>query len=312
MNPTLADYRVDYLRLRRLLGATLNAPDRLTGNFLGWLAGTGLDTITVDAALRWACLPSTAAPRWRAYRLAVIRAFAAYVHAHDPGSAELIPAGLIPSKVAHAVPYIYTRRQTCDLMDAAFRLDPPVRGLTLATVIGLLAATGMRIGEALALDLADVDLGGQVITVTGKYAKQRLVPIDPSVVTALRGYLHRSRDLVAARDLDTFFVTSVGTRPHPGNLQTAFRTVTKQANLPPRPGARGQRLHDFRHTFATTSLVDAYRADVDVDAQIVVLATYLGHVSPASTYWYLTATPELLTLASQRVEAAYADGGLLR
>ena len=312
MNPALTGYQVDYLRLRRMLGATLGAHDRLIGNFLGWLAGTGQDTITTGAAVRWACLPTTAAPRWRANRLAVIRAFAAYVHAHDPDSAELIPANLIPSTVTHAVPYIYTRRQTCDLMDAAFRLDPPVRGLTLATVIGLLAATGLRIGEALALNLADVDLGGQVITVTGKYAKQRLVPIDPSAVAALRDYLRRSRDLVAAQDLDTFFVTSAGTRPHPGNLQTAFRAVTKQLDLPLRPGARGQRLHDFRHSFATTSLVDAYRDGVDVDAHIVVLATYLGHVSPASTYWYLTATPELLALAAQRVEAALADGGLLR
>jgi integrase/recombinase XerD len=140
VNTVMSGYQVDYLRLRRLLGATLNSHDRLIGGFLSWLDSTGQNTITVDAAVRWACLPAAAAPRWRANRLAVIRGFAAYVHTHDPALAQIIPPNLIPSRVAHAIPYIYTAQQTCALMTAALKLAPPVRGLTLATVIGLMAA----------------------------------------------------------------------------------------------------------------------------------------------------------------------------
>lgn len=311
MKSVLASHQQDYLRLRRLMGSTLNNHGRLIGSFLADLEASGQETITVEAAVRWACLPAGASPRWRAYRLAVIRGFAAYVHARDPSLAPIIPAGLIPSKTVPAIPYIYTGRQIRDLMDGALELAPPLRGLTLATVIGLLAATGLRIGEALALDLGDVDLHAGVITVTGKYGKQRLVPVHQSTVTALRGYLRRSRELVEARDPDAFFLTFLGTRPCQGNLQKAFRSVTATLRIPVRPGANAPRLHDFRHTFATASLAEAYRTGADVDARITVLATYLGHVSPASTYWYLTASPELLVLASEKIEAAQSQGRLL-
>jgi len=169
----------------------------------------------------------------------------------------------------------------------------------------------MRIGEALALDTADVDLGAGVITVTGKYGKDRLVPLHPSTAGALAGYLSASRELVTARDPDAFFLTHIGTRPHTGNLQKAFRSLATALGLTPRPGAGPPRLHDFRHTFATESLAEAYRGGAGADARIAVLATYLGHVSPASTYWYLTASPELLGLAAERIEAAQSHGRLL-
>jgi len=311
MTTVLAGFEQEYLRLRRLMGATLNAHEGLISSFLLSLETAGQEAITVEAAVAWAVLPVDVSPRWRAYRLAVVRGFAAYVHARNPALASVIADGLIPSKVVHAIPYIYTPRQTVELMDAALSLGPPARGLTVSTVIGLMAATGMRIGEALALDTADVDLGAGVITVTGKYGKDRLVPLHPSTAGALAGYLSASRELVTARDPDAFFLTHIGTRPHTGNLQKAFRSLATALGLTPRPGAGPPRLHDFRHTFATESLAEAYRGGAGADARIAVLATYLGHVSPASTYWYLTASPELLGLAAERIEAAQSHGRLL-
>ncbi|MCO4239830.1 tyrosine-type recombinase/integrase [Pseudarthrobacter raffinosi] len=311
MTTVLAGYEQEYLRLRRQMGATLHAHEGLITNFLLSLETAGQGAITVEAAVAWAVLPTDASPRWRAYRLAVVRGFAAYVHARNPALAPIIAAGLIPSKVVHAIPYIYTPRQTVELMDAALSLGPPARGLTVSTVIGLMAATGMRIGEALALNLEDVDLAADVITVTGKYGKERLVPLHPSTAGALGRYLSASRDLVTARDPDAFFLTYIGTRPHTGNLQTAFRSLATPLGLTPRPGAKAPRLHDFRHTFATESLTEAYHDGADADARIAVLATYLGHVSPASTYWYLSSTPELLALVTERVQTAQTHGKLL-
>lgn len=305
MNATLTDHSTDYLRLRRLLGATLTAHDGFIRQFLTWLKDSGQEKITGEAAVRWAGLPVDTASQSRAFRLSVIRGFSAYVHAQDPSLADIILPGLIPSKVAHAVPYIYTPKQTQELMAAARTLSPPLRGLTLSTVIGLMATTGMRIGETLALNVSDIDLGAGTILVTGKYGKKRLVPVLPSTVRALRDYLRQSRKLVSKWDTAAFFLTFIGTRAHRGSAEKAFRSLTTALGLTARPGTAAPRLHDFRHAFATTTLIEAYRHSGDVDACIAVLATYLGHVSPASTYWYLSATPELLTLASEKVEAAH-------
>lgn len=184
MATVLEGYAQDYLRLRRVLGATLNGHGQLISSFLTSLNAAGQEAITIDEAVRWACLPADAAPRWRAYRLAVIRGYAAFIHAQDPSLAQIIPPKLIPSRVVHAIPYIYTPQQILELMEAALGLAPPARGLTLSTVIGLMAVTGMRIGETLALDFTDIDLGTGVITVTGKYGKKRLVPVHPSTTTS--------------------------------------------------------------------------------------------------------------------------------
>ncbi|WP_051427565.1 tyrosine-type recombinase/integrase [Arthrobacter sp. H20] len=212
MTTVLTGYEQEYLRLRRQMGATLHAHEGLITNFLLSPETAGQGATTVEAT--------------------AVRGFAAYVHTQNPALAPIIPAGLIPSKVVHAIPYIYTPLRTVELMDAALSPGPPARGLTVSTVIGLMAATGMRIGEALALNLEDLDLGAGVITVTGKYRKGRLVPLHPSTAGALGHYLSASRDLVTARDPDAFFLTYIGTRPHTGNLQTAFRSLARPLARP--------------------------------------------------------------------------------
>jgi integrase len=208
---------------------------------------------------------------------------------------------LVPSRVEHAVPYLYTPAQLTGLITHARILRPEVRGLTLATVIGLMATTGMRIGEALALDTISLDAAGATIAVTGKYGKQRLLPVHSSTTAALSSYLRTSRALVGSPHDQALFVTGNATRPLAGNIRHGFRALTRACRLPARTGNNEPRLHDLRHTFAVNTLIDAHRAGVDVDARIAALATYLGHVSPSSTYWYLTASPQLLDLVNDRV-----------
>jgi integrase/recombinase XerD len=297
----------EYLAWRRAMGYQLGRHDALISQFLDYLADRQEGRISVEHALAWACLPHGARPRWHTARLAAIRGFAAHVHAHHPEAAELIPAGLLPSRVEHAVPYLYTPAQPTSLVHRARTLRPAVRGLTVATVIGLMAATGLRVGEALALDTTSLDVAGATLAVTGKYGKQRQIPIHRSTTAALTSYLRTSRSLVGSPRDQALFVTMNATRPQAGNVQKAFRAVATACALPPGTGTNPPRLHDLRHTFAVNTLIAAHRAGVDVDSRIAALATHLGHVSPTSTYWYLTASPQLLDLVNDRVQAHHHE-----
>lgn len=293
----------EYLAWRRAMGYQLSRHDGLISQFLDHLEHRHVTRIRVGDALAWACLPRGARPRWHSARLAAIRGFAAHVHAHCAEAAELIPAGLLPSRVDHAVPYHYSPAQLTGLIKHAHTLGPAVRGLTLATVIGLMATTGMRIGEALALDTTSLDTAGATIAVTGKHGNKRRLPVHCSTMAALTSYLQTSRGLIGSPHDQALFVTVNATRPQAGNVQRAFRTLTRACQLPAGTGNNEPRLHDLRHTFAVNTLIEAHRASVDVDARIAALATYLGHTSPTSTYWYLTASPELLDLVNDRIEA---------
>lgn len=293
----------EYLAWRRAMGYRLSRHDGLIGQFLDHLEDRQESRISVEQALAWACLPRGARPRWHTARLAAIRGFAAHVHTHSGQDAELIPAGLLPSRIDHAVPYLYTPIQITSLVNRARTLHPEVRGLTLATVIALMATTGMRVGEALALNTTSLDCVEATITVSGKYGRQRRLPVHPSTTTALTSYLLTSRSLVDAPEDHALFVTANATRPHAGNVERAFRALTRACHLPAGKGSNEPRLHDLRHTFAVNTLIEAHRGGVDVNARIAALATYLGHVSPASTYWYLTASPQLLDVVNDRVQA---------
>lgn len=296
-----------YLGLRRAMGYQLTGHDGLIGEFLDYLDQRQATAVTVEHALAWACLPDGVRPRRHTVRLSLIRGFAAYLHADYADDAELIPAGLVPSRVEHAVPYLYTPGQITSLMRRAQTLKPVIRGLTLATVIGLMTSTGIRIGEALSLNTTGFDPARSTITVTGKYRKTRRLPIHSSTTAALSHYLQISRKLVDPPADQAFFLTCNGTRALAGSIEKAFRVVTTGCQLPTGPGNHQPRLHDLRHSFAVNTLIDAHRHGGDVDARIATLASYLGHVSPSSTYWYLTASPELLDLVAERVETHRQD-----
>lgn len=273
----------------------------LIAGFLDRMAADGETTITVAAAVAYATAPQGVARRWHAVRLAVLRDFAAHVHAIDPASAEPIPAGLITARTVRRIPYLCTADQVAELMTRAARLHPPLLGASMSTLVGLLAAAGLRSGEALALDVEDLPGDDRVLTVTGKHGRRRPVPLHPSTIDALDGYLQRRAALGAPASAGPLLVGCRGGRLNSTTARAAFRAVVAECALPSRPGCRPPRLHDLRHRFAVDTLIDAHRDGADVDARIAALAHYLGHASPANTYWYLSASPELMRLVSDRM-----------
>jgi integrase/recombinase XerD len=293
----------DYLRLRRSLGYRLIDHDWLIEQFLDHLKARGNTRITVADALTFAQAPATTSRRWHAQRLAVIRGLAVHVRATDPRAAEVIPPDLIHGRLSRRIPYLYSPEQVRALMTGARTLRPPILAASVSTWVGLMAVTGMRTCEARCLDVQDLAVDGQVLAVTGKYGKRRLLPLHPSTVQQLLTYL-RLRDGVASTPhAGPLLVGCRGGRLNKNTIQMAFRQIADAVGLAARPGTAAPRLYDLRHTFAVNSLIDAHRDGADIDARVAALATYLGHVEPANTYWYLTASPELMALVRERMSA---------
>lgn len=305
MNTDLRQAAADYLRLRRSFGYKLADHDWLIAGFLDHLAEIGSTTITIGDALAFAQVPAVTSRRWHATRLDVIRGFSAFVHASDPDAAELIPPGLIYARVSRRIPYLYSEEQIRALMSWAEVLRPAIFGATMSTFIGLIAATGIRSGEAIEVDIEDLSGDRHTMTVTGKCGRKRLVPLHSSTMAALNGYLRLRATAAPAPQTGPLFVGCRGARLNKNTARAAFRQIADAADLPVNPGAAPPRLHDLRHTFAVNSVIDAHRQGTDVDARIAVLATYLGHVDPVYTYWYLTASPELMMLAMTRTSAGW-------
>lgn len=298
----------DYLSIRRALGYKLARHERLLPQFVDYLEQAGAATVTIEHALAWATLPSEASPRWRADRLSIVRTFASWLAAIDPAT-EIPSADLLPCPRQRAVPYLYSDDEVAALLAATDTFRSRLRAATYRTLLGLLSVTGMRIGEALALDRADVDLRrGLLVVRSGKFDKARELHLHKTTVDALRGYLGlRDRlrpDTVTATP--ALFITTRGFRLGYRQVTTTFRQLADRAGLKARSAACRPRLHDFRHCFAVNSLLDAYQAGVDVHARLPLIATWLGHADPANTYWYLSAAPELLALAAQRLDAHLA------
>jgi len=296
----------DYLSERRARGYQLADHEWLLGAFLDGLEARGVTRITAAGALAFATARPETSRCWQAKRLAVVREFAWYVHGIDPAAAEPVPAGLIDARTARRVPYLYSEEQIARLMSAAALLPARTLAASMQTLIGLLASTGLRSGEAGALDARDLDAAAGLLTVTGKYGRIRLVALHPTTAQALTGYL-RVRASRAA-PAGPLLVGETGHRLNLTMARNIFRSLTRQCRLAPQPGCGAPRLHDFRHRFAVNTLIDAHRQGRDVDAAIATLATHLGHVSPVHTYWYLTITPELVDAVSERAALYYQQG----
>ncbi len=296
----------DYLGLRRSLGFKLERAGKLLAQFTTYLDATGADTVTLEAALAWATSPVAGGARWWAYRLSVVRGFAAHLHAIDPAH-ELIPTDLLPDPGGRATPYLYSDADIAALLAATASLRTPHRAATYATLIGLLAVTGLRVGEAIRLDRADLDTGeGLLVVRDSKFGKSRLVPLHPTTVAALGRYLRR-RDRPRRAGTAALLVSGAGTRLLYCNVDWTFLKLVRHAGLVPRTASCRPRLHDLRHTFAVRTVLEGYRGDGDVQARLPLLSTWLGHVDPAATYWYLSAAPELLDLAGKRLERHLGD-----
>ncbi len=303
---SLEDRLAGYLAVRRALGYRLARPEKLLGQFIAWMNQRDETTITTASALEWATLPPATDSNWHAYRLSAVRCFAAHVHALDPNH-ELVPQDLLPQRPHRAVPFLYTNTEVRALMDASSVVPTPHRAATMRTLIGLLTVTGMRVGEAIRLDQIDVDHRRGVLTVLeSKFGKSRQLAVHDTTIAALHAYLARGDRPVPAEPTDAVFTSATGTRLTYCNVHLAFKRIVKHAGLQARSSVCRPRPHDLRHTFAVDTLLDAYRDDVGdgehIQTRVALLCTYLGHVNPGSTYWYLQAAPELLALAAEHLE----------
>jgi integrase/recombinase XerD len=276
----LDDHVADYLRLRRALGFKLERAGQILPQLIGYLEAAGAPTVTSELAIAWARLPAVAQPRHWAARLSIARGFAAYLQTIDPAT-EVPPADVFAVRYRRPTPYLWSPTDIRRLLDAARALRPPLRAATFQTLFGLLAVTGMRVGEALALERDDVDLGTEVITIRAQVAKlerARLIPLHPTTTDALRRYTTERERLCPRPRSTTFFISSAGTALDRSGVGKTLRQITTALGL------RSQTVHprakDLRHAFAVRTLIDWQRSD-DVAPRIATLSTYLGHVSPA-------------------------------
>jgi integrase len=298
---TLREALGDYLRVRRGLGFALREEGRILEGFVEFTERAATERITTKLALMWAT-STRAHPHWHRRRLGLVRGFARYVATLDPAT-EVPSKDLLPAHRPRVPPYIYSPAEIRALITAAGRLTPALRGLRHQTLIGLLASTGLRPGEALALDRQDVDLEHGALHVrAAKHNKQREVPLHPTTTTALRNYARARDQRFPEPSTPAFFIGARGRRVPRGELNRTFTQLIGEVGLDGRGARKRPRPHDVRHSFAVHTLIDWYRAGEEVDRKLPLLSTYLGHVNPSSTYWYMEAVPELLELISARLE----------
>jgi len=295
MTQDLGRHLADYLALRRSMGHKLDDAGRLLPSLVTYCGEAGVASLTVEVMLAWAQQPQTSpGSSVHARRMTAARGFARHLSGIDPGTC-IPPAGLISSRRPRTTPHIFTDAEVTALLAAVPQvIASPFKASTYQVIIGLLACTGMRIGEVLALDDADIDEGAQTLLVReSKFGKSRLVPVHATTLEAIDAYrVERDRILPVRRDANVL-VSNAGTAVFYTQVGFEFRRMLDASGV----GAsarRRPRLHDFRHTFAVRTLTDWYAHGDDVASRLPVLSTYLGHRDPRSTYWYLTATPELL------------------
>jgi integrase len=298
----------DYLSVRRALGYKLVGEGRLLVDFVSFLEDAGAATVTTSVAVAWTTKAASGSAAYLARRMRVARCFARYLGSLDQAT-EVPPTDLFPAGKHRPVPYIYSDSDVLALMAAARSLSPGLRAATLGALIGLLAATGMRVSEAMALDIEDVDWAGSALTVrNSKYGKSREVLVHPSTLDALDNYNRQRGRLAPDRFAPSLFVSARGSRLRHETVQPTFRRLVSHAGLQQPSSSPQPHLHGFRHSFAVNTLLGWYRDGKDVAVRMPLLSTYLGHVDPAATYWYISAIPELLALAADRLDDDHGAG----
>jgi len=311
--PTMHALVDAYLAARRSMGFDLRIAGSQLLAFARFADQTGdRGPLTVAVAVRWAQSARRATRLTWARRLQVLRPFMKYRVQFETGT-EIVPSNLFGPAHRRLVPHIYTEAEIGALLDAAAQLRPAtglrLRPRTYSTLFGLLASTGLRISEALALTLTDVDRPGESLTVREtKFRKSRLVPLHPTTVSALRQYEDARRHRVSDRRIETFFVSDQGTPLGDRTVHHTFARLRARLRWIGRGDYALPRVHDLRHTFLCRALVRSYQQHQCVDDVIDLLSTYVGHARVSDTYWYVTAIPDLLALAGQRF-AQFAERG---
>lgn len=296
----------EYLVMRRALGFKLTTFGPRLMSFVAFCEDRGADHLTADLALDWATRTTRGSTDeiYQARRLDVVRIFARHLQVLDPAT-EIPPEDVLSRRYRRIPPYLYTPEEITALMNAAGSLKPVMRAATWRTLIGLLAVTGMRQGEVCHLGRDHVDLEtGRLVIADSKFGKSRQVFLHPTATAALRGYEHVRDQVFPEPEADTFLINSRGSPLDERNTPKTFATLITAAGIQAPPGRRAPRLHDLRHSYTVATLLDWYRDGGNVQARLPLLSTWLGHVDPKSTYWYLQAIPELLALAAGRLEKA--------
>ena len=293
-----------YIRMRRGFGYKLKSEERWLIDLVAFMEGQGTTLITNKLALDWTT--RAAGPASWLNRLSAVRGFARHLSWAEPRT-QIPPWGILRQPQRRA-PYIYTEQEIGRLLEALLALPPAthLRRWTYYSLIGLLTVTGLRISEAIKLKRRDVDLEAGVLTIRKtKFGKSRLVPIHPTTVSALADYAHR-RDARPCRCIGEYVVTCEhGGRLYVQNIELVFLRLLRETGLRHRDASLGPRIHDLRHRFAVNTLLRWYQAGEDVERLLPVLSTWLGHIKTRDTYWYLSACPELMEHAANRLEARW-------
>ena len=292
----------EYLAVRRSVGFKLARDGLLLEQFAGFCEQAGASRVTSELALAWVSAPANASPGWLAMRLTIVRGFARWLQASDPAT-EVPPLGWLPPR-RRTTPYLYSANDVAALLAAAGRVRWPLSAAAYETLISLLAVTGMRIGEAIRLDRSDLSPGEGLLTISdSKFGTSRQLLLHPSTVHALGCYLRRRGELSPVPGEPALFVHPAGNRLNYEAVQQMFKVLLGRAGIRPRSERCRPTIHGLRHSFAVNTLIRWYREGADVQARLPQLSTWLGHADPKWTYWYLSASPELLALAAERLEA---------
>lgn len=310
---TLRQAAQEYLSMRRALGFKLHDAGKGLGNFVTFMEQHRAPYITQALALAWAQQPANTQPSHWAQRLSFVRGFARYRSASDPRT-QIPPQGLLPFQPKRARPYLYSNKEIKSLLHAALKMPHHYKSGTLLPwvyycLFGLLSVSGLRLGEARNLELQDVDLQAAVLTIRGtKFGKTRLVPLHASTCKVLADYIAGRQRHWAGRPVSAYlFVSSSGNRLDGGSIHRVFYALSRQIGLRGACDRHGPRLHDFRHRFATNTLVNWYRSGQDPERRLPLLSAYLGHVHVADTHWYLESSPALMHEAMRRLERRWED-----
>jgi integrase/recombinase XerD len=301
----LRDDIVDYLDLRRSLGFKLKKDERLLLDFAAFMERRGAARITSKLALAWAQQPVSTDSNYLAGRLRAVRSFARYRIVTDPRT-EIPPTDLLPRQRSTFQPHIFRQEEIARLLAASLqrrRGAKPISRWSRYAIFGLLSVTGMRVSEALNLDLGDVDLDHGVLTIrNSKFGKSRLVPVHATTCATLKLYLEQRNAFLAGRIARPFFISPLGRRITHSTLSLSFRRLSRKLGLRGMSDATGPRLHDMRHTMAVEVLRQCYCAGADPERRLPALSTYLGHTHLNYTYWYLHQNPSLMKQAVTRLE----------
>lgn len=292
-----------YLAYRRRHGFKLSIDATQLQSFARFADELGAtDHLTVTLATVWARSSRYPKPLTWARRMEILQGFARFCLREDPAT-ETLPRSLFGPAHRRLVPHIYTDAELNELLEAANGLAPEhgLRPATCQCVFGLLAASGLRISEALALTRDDVGLETGVLCIReAKFHRQRWVPLHPSVTEALVTYAQQRDRLVPRPACDRFFLRDDGHCANQSGMLYALQTLCRELGWQPRGDYPHHRLHDLRHSFIVRSTLRFYEQGIDVDRAVLALSTYVGHAKVTDTYWYFTGIPELMAIAAER------------